>query len=759
MCSVVRLQDLSITPMRLNLNFMAFNISKERLWREVAGVSLLFIATYLAISLASYNASDPSLNSVSAGVVSNFGGRFGAYLADGMFQGFGLGALIFPPVMFVYAYNLIWNEAFHLTSGRMIAWFGFILSFSSLMALWFNSFRLNSATIPAGGINGTMIPAGGIAGDIIAQLVLRYVSPIGGFLLILTFFVVTAMLAAHLSFKSIVESTLTIPNRIFTGLNNIWMIQKERRKRLAGAAAEKERFEEAHKTPPKVVEEKVEKEVKRFVDKAVQEELPMAGLGFRLPAITILDEPVKGVTKVDKEAILMTSKILEKKLFDFGIEGRVSEVRPGPVITMFEFEPAPGVKISRIASLSDDLAMALRAISIRIVAPIPGKAAVGIEIPNASRESVFLREILEWSEFKGAGSKLAMALGKDIGGNSMISDLAKMPHLLVAGATGSGKSVSVNSMIMSILFRATPDDVRFLMVGPKMIELSIYDGIPHLLLPVVTDPKKASVALKWAVKEMERRYALLAELGVRNIDGYNKRIEKEGRKQISSTTEGESVRYHERLPYIVVIIDELADLMVVARKDVEESIARLAQMARASGIHLLIATQRPSVDVLTGVIKANFPTRISFQVSSKVDSRTILDTNGAENLLGSGDMLFLPPGTSKLTRIHGAYVSDREIRDVVSFLKKQGTPAYDEEILKVKEEAGSSDEKMEDLDEKYDEAVSYVIEAGEASISKIQRKFKIGYNRAARIVEKMEEEGLLAHSDGTGRPREVLRKV
>ncbi len=759
MCPVVRLQDLSITPMRLNLNFMAFNISKERLGKEVAGVSLLFVATYLAISLASYNASDPSLNSVSAGVVSNFGGRFGAFLADGMFQGFGLGALIFPPVMFAYAYNLIWNEDFHLTSGRMVAWFGFILSFSSLMALWFNSFRLNGATIPAGGINGTMIPAGGIAGDIFAQLVLRYMSPIGGFLTILTFFVVTAMLAAHLSFKSIVESTLTIPNRIFTGLNNIWIIQKERRKRLAGAAAEKERFEEAHKTPPSVVEEKVEKEVKRFVDKAVQEELPMAGLGFRLPPITILDEPVKDANKVDKETILMTSKILEKKLFDFGIEGRVSEVRPGPVITMFEFEPAPGVKISRIASLSDDLAMALRAVSIRIVAPIPGKAAVGIEIPNASRESVFLREILEWSELKGGGAKLALALGKDIGGNSMISDLAKMPHLLVAGATGSGKSVSVNSMIMSILFRATPDDVKFLMVDPKMIELSIYDGIPHLLLPVVTDPKKASVALKWAVKEMERRYALLAELGVRNIDSYNKKIEKEGRKQIASTTDGETVRYHERLPYIVVIIDELADLMMVARKEVEESIARLAQMARASGIHLLIATQRPSVDVLTGVIKANFPTRISFQVSSKVDSRTILDTNGAETLLGNGDMLFLPPGTSKLTRIHGAYVSDREIRDVVSFLKKQGTPEYDEEILKVKEEAGSSEEMMEDLDEKYDEAVSYVIEAGEASISKIQRKFKIGYNRAARIVEKMEEEGLLAHSDGTGRPREVLRKV
>ena len=738
---------------------MAFSISKDRLGKEVAGVSLLFASIYLAISLASYNASDPSLNSISSEGVNNFGGKLGSYLADGMFQGFGLGSLIFPPLIFIYAYNLIWNMDFHLTRGRVIAWFGFVLSFSSLMALWFNSFKLKGSMIPAGGIKGTMIPAGGVAGDILAHIVLRYMSPVSGFLLVLTILVIAAMLAAHLSFKSIVEGTLTIPNRIFGGLNNIWMIQKERKKRLAGAAVEKERFEQAHKTPPAIIEEKVEKTVKKAVEKGVQEELPMAGLGFKLPPLSILDEPVKGNHKVDKEAMIMNSKILEKKLQDFGVEGRVTEVRPGPVITLFEFEPAPGIKISRIASLADDLAMALRAVSIRIVAPIPGKSVVGIEIPNANRESVLLKEILQYNDFQNAGTKLTLALGKDISGNSMVSDLSRMPHLLVAGATGAGKSVSVNSMIMSILFKATPDEVKFLMVDPKMIELSVYDGIPHLLLPVVTDPKKASVALKWAVKEMERRYSLLAELGAKNIDGYNKKVEKEGKKLVASTKEGEPVKHHERLPYILVIIDELADLMMVARKDVEESIARLAQMARASGIHLLIATQRPSVDVLTGVIKANFPTRISFQVSSKVDSRTILDTNGAEHLLGSGDMLFLPPGTSKLIRIHGAYVSDREIKDVVNFLKKQGTPTYDEEILKVNEEPSASSDKMEDLDEKYDEAVAYVIEAGEASISKIQRRFKIGYNRAARIAEKMEEEGLLAQSDGTGRPREVLRKT
>jgi S-DNA-T family DNA segregation ATPase FtsK/SpoIIIE len=735
---------------------MALTITKERLGREVAGVVLLSASIFLAISLASYSSSDPTLNSFSTEEVANFGGRLGAHLADMMFQVFGLGSLIFPPLIFAYAYNLIWSSDFHLTRGRVMAWIGFVLSFSSLMALWFNSFKLKGAMIPAGGIKGAMIPAGGVAGDMVARIVLRYMSPVAGFLTLLTFLVISAMVSARLSFKSVVEGTLSIPNRIFSGLNNIWTIQRERKKRLAETAAERERFEEAHKTPPAIVEEKAEKVVQKVVEE-LQEELPIAGLGFKLPFLSILDIPAKGGQKVDRDAMIMNSRILEKKLLDFGVEGRVSEVRPGPVVTMFEFEPAPGVKISRISSLADDLAMALRAVSVRIVAPIPGKAAVGIEIPNASRESVSLREILECSYFQDSNSKLILALGKDIAGQPFVSDLARMPHLLVAGATGAGKSVSVNSMIMSILYKATPDEVKFIMVDPKMIELSIYDGIPHLLLPVVTDPKKAAVALKWAVKEMERRYTLLAELGVRNIDGYNKKIEKEGRRQIASVKEVDEVRHHERLPYIVVIIDELADLMVVARKDVEESIARLAQMARASGIHLLIATQRPSVDVLTGVIKANFPTRIAFQVASKVDSRTILDTNGAEHLLGSGDMLFLPPGTSKLMRVHGAYVSEREIKDVVNFLKKQGTPTYDEEILNVKEEEGPSG-AGEEVDEIYEEALRYVTEVGEASISKIQRRFKIGFNRAARIVEKMEELGIIAPSDGTGRPREVLRK-
>jgi S-DNA-T family DNA segregation ATPase FtsK/SpoIIIE len=410
--------------------------------------------------------------------------------------------------------------------------------------------------------------------------------------------------------------------------------------------------------------------------------------------------------------------------------------------------------------------LALSAISIRIVAPIPGKAVVGIEVPNRVRETVFLKEVIDSDTFRASKSKLSFALGKDISGEPYVIDLARMPHLLVAGSTGSGKSVSINAMICSILFKATPEEVRFLMIDPKMLELSDYEGIQHLLLPVVTNPKKAAAALSWLVNEMERRYTVLAEKGVRNIEHYHQRREKELKekgkvyKRKGDLLEGNEEKAPEgleKIPYIVVVIDELADLMMVSSREVEESITRVAQMARAVGIHLLLATQRPSVDVLTGIIKANFPARISFQVTSKVDSRTILDTIGAEHLLGSGDMLFLPPGSSKLTRLHGAFVSSGEIKRVVDFLKQQGKPSYDPSILleakKEKEAAGEEGE----YDEKYDEAVAFVAEQGQASISLIQRRFRIGYNRAARIVEKMEQEGVVGPSDGI-KTREVLVK-
>lgn len=493
---------------------------------------------------------------------------------------------------------------------------------------------------------------------------------------------------------------------------------------------------------------------------------------FALPHLSFLDYDNPDEVVVNKDMLRQMAMQLEKTLGDFGVEGKIVEICPGPVITMFEFSPAPGVKLSKIANLSDDLAMALAAISVRIIAPIPGKGVVGIEVPNPSREMVFLKEIVADETFQGSRARMPMALGKNTEGGPVVADLASMPHLLVAGATGSGKSVAVNTMIVSLLFRYTPNDVRLIMVDPKMLEFSIYEGIPHLLLPVVTDPKQAAVALNWAVNEMERRYQQLADMGVRNIVNYNQRVQKltaqceedlkAGRTSSDAVKklqlDGDGNPNHVRLPYIVVIIDEFADLMMVAGKDVEQCVARLAQKARAAGIHLILATQRPSVDVITGLIKANFPTRIALRVAQKTDSRTILDANGAENLLGKGDMLFLPPGTSQQQRVHGAFVSENEIERIVDFLKEQGTPQYDESILSASEDDGEDGEtraNAEEYDEHYDEAVYIVTSERKASISMIQRKLRVGYNRAARMIERMEEDGIVGPSDGS-RPRDVL---
>jgi len=503
---------------------------------------------------------------------------------------------------------------------------------------------------------------------------------------------------------------------------------------------------------------------------------------FQLPPTSLLDEPDAAVIHVDADALRENAELLTEKLAAYGVRGRVDEIHPGPVVTMYEFEPQSGTKVSKIAGLADDLAMALAAQKVRIVAPIAGKARVGFELPNDTRQTVPLREILEdrrWEKHSGA---LPVALGKDIGGQPVYADLARMPHLLVAGATGSGKSVGLNVMLTSILAKKTPDEVRMLMVDPKVVELQVFDGIPHMLLPVVTDMKKAALALRWAVDEMERRYQMFADAGTRNIDTYNRRVERvlkgdlsiekfmpkrkgkvsaqdaNGQEVLLDPTDGESADAEsfqpEKLPSIVVVVDEFADLMMVAAKDVESCIARLAQKARASGIHVILATQRPSVDVITGMIKANFPARIAFKVSQRQDSMTILGRSGAEHLLGMGDMLMIPPGASDLQRVHAAYVSEDEVRTVCDFLREQGEPTYQQEILKPREDDGPGSESDDPL---YDKAVAVVANAGYCSISHVQRQLSVGYNKAAKLVERMEQEGVVGPpSSKAGGRREVL---
>jgi S-DNA-T family DNA segregation ATPase FtsK/SpoIIIE len=455
---------------------------------------------------------------------------------------------------------------------------------------------------------------------------------------------------------------------------------------------------------------------------------------YHLPTLDLLDSPPPIEARQIKEDLTHNARILEETLDDFGISVKVTDIERGPVITRYELEPAPGVKLNRIVTLSDDISLAMKAQSIRIVAPIPGKARVGVEIPNIQSSLVYLKDVLESKDFQEAESKLTLALGKDIAGHSVVTDLGEMPHLLIAGTTGSGKTVCVNSLILSMLFRTTPNDLKFLMVDPKMVELAPFNGLPHLLCPVVTDAKKAAVALGWVVMEMEERYQLLAKAGARNIEAYNKKEQ-------------------EKMPYIVVIIDELADLMIVARDQIESAITRLAQLSRAVGIHLIMATQRPSVDVVTGVIKANFPARISFKVASKVDSRTVLDLNGADKLLGKGDMLFLRPGEAKLIRAQGTLVSDKEIEKVVDFIKEQAEPVYNEQILQ--EQQKSALAKNGEKDELYDEAVRVVMETNQASVSILQRRIRLGYTRAARIIDMMELDGLVGPFEGS-KARRIL---
>lgn len=697
--------------------------------KEIWGIVFLLLAIVLCGSLLSYHPKDQLLWNVTGplGKAHNLFGTVGAHLAGGIF--FLIGFSSFWVVFILLAGSFLFFRGQPPSSPlrSAIASLVLIVSSSGILCLQFPGIV---------GFRQESIIAGGLVGLHLAGLAKDFLNYFGAYALLLTAFVISLMIVTHVSLGWLFSRIGLWFLGVFRHLREISYKRRERRRRLRKTVKAREKV----RSRPKV---KIAKQSPEPTKIPEQELLPFMDTGarFKLPSLDLLSDRPEGKTVVQhRESLEMNARLLERKLADFGIEGEVTEILPGPVITMYEYSPAPGIKISKIAGLADDLALALRAPSIRIVAPIPGKAAIGIEIPNNQREMVYLKEVLQSSAYRDSKNTLPIALGKDITGAPVVTDLTRMPHLLVAGATGAGKSVSINTIIQSILFKIPPDIVRLLIIDPKRIELSLYHDIPHLLHPVVSRPKEATKALRWAVDEMERRYMLLSDRGVRNINTYNRKVFKE---------EGGNT-----LPYIILIIDELADLMMTSSREVEEAIARLAQMARAAGIHLIIATQRPSVDVLTGIIKANFSARISFQVSSKVDSRTILDCMGAETLLGEGDMLFMPPGVGRIMRVHGAFVSEEEVKQVTDFLRNQSKPDYDHTILsQVNREEQSEAEDIE-LDEKYEQAVELVFKTGQASISMLQRKLRVGYNRAARMIEIMETEGIVGPSDGV-RPRDV----
>jgi len=704
--------------------------------QEMAGIFLLAVALYIGVSLYSND------------YASNWGGVIGLYLSGTLVFAIGYLSYAFPILLAIISFELLLRRIFRFRPVVPVCFAFFIVSASAI----------------ASGILKTK-EAGGAIGSVLSRYLSAYLGSTGAVIILSAIALISILVATNISFVQTGMKVAPVATMLLkaVAMKAAGLLARRKTDDASEAAQHlPERKEALMASSPPRAEAKAASAAPKIHNreqahpKADNEkddlEFTSPEGTFRLPPLSLLDAVPKKDNTVDDKELVANSLILERKLLDFGIDGKVLEVRPGPVVTMYEFAPAPGIKVGRITTLSNDLALALKAMSIRIIAPIPGKSVVGIEVPNHSKEMIRLREMLECATFSKSRSRLTLALGKDVSGNPYVADLARMPHLLVAGATGTGKSVSVNAMIVSILYKAAPEDVRFLMVDPKMLELSAYEGIPHLITPVITDPKKAAGALKSIVNEMGRRYKLLAEKGSKNIDQFNQLVE-DGKA--GANEQGEA---HKKLPLIVVIIDELADLMMTSGKDVEECLVRLSQMARASGIHLLIATQRPSVDVVTGLIKTNFPARIAFQLPSRIDSRTVLDVGGAETLLGDGDMLFLPPGTSKLQRVHGVFISETEIKKVTDFWKQQGSPLYDDVIIEETEQQELIDDE-DDLGEeflrRYDEAVAMAAERGHISTSFIQRRFRIGYNTAARIIEKMEKEGVVGPSQGS-RPREVL---
>nr|WP_285860785.1 DNA translocase FtsK [Pseudomonas sp. BGr12]MDL2419653.1 DNA translocase FtsK 4TM domain-containing protein [Pseudomonas sp. BGr12] len=791
--------------------------------KEGALIAMGALCLYLWMALLTYDQSDPGFSHTSnVDQVQNAAGRAGAYFADILFMVLGYFAYIFPLLLAVKTWQIFrerhqpWQWSGWLFSWRLIGLVFLVLSGAALAHIHFHS----AASLPAS--------AGGALGESLGDLARNALNVQGSTLMFIALFLFGLTVFTDLSWFKVMDVTGKITLdlfEVFQGAANRWWAARNERKRLVAQLREADAQDYAVAAPAVSERREQPKARERIVDRdpplskpVVEREQPPApapvqapapvaapapapvimptpaparapepskrvqkekqaplfvdsAIEGTLPPISILDPAEKKQVNYSPESLAGVGQLLEIKLKEFGVEVSVDSIHPGPVITRYEIQPAAGVKVSRIANLAKDLARSLAVTSVRVVEVIPGKTTVGIEIPNEDRQIVRFSEVLSSPQYDEAKSPVTMALGHDIGGKPVITDLAKMPHLLVAGTTGSGKSVGVNAMILSILFKSGPEDAKLIMIDPKMLELSIYEGIPHLLCPVVTDMKDAANALRWSVAEMERRYKLMAAMGVRNLAGFNRKVkdaEEAGEPIYDPMFRRESMDdvppELNTLPTIVVVVDEFADMMMIVGKKVEELIARIAQKARAAGIHLILATQRPSVDVITGLIKANIPTRMAFQVSSKIDSRTIIDQGGAEQLLGHGDMLYMPPGTSLPIRVHGAFVSDDEVHRVVEAWKLRGAPDYNDDILNGVEEAGSGfdgggggggDGDDAETDALYDEAVQFVLESRRASISAVQRKLKIGYNRAARMIEAMEMAGVVTPMNTNG-SREVI---
>jgi len=756
---------------------------------EFIGVASFAAALIWLISLASYTPSDPAwfFNDLESASVANFAGPVGAFLAEASFQVAGYSAFLLPIILGVVGWNYFWCKKIQASYTKLVGATLLVGCVAALLSLAFNAFDTSARHFDAGGAVGAWL----------AGFCSSFLNRTGAAILLLTVAVLSVILATHFSFgraATAVAGRLRKQRGVFDRWRE-WQAERRRekeRQQIIDKHVKKAGRERAPEIATKVADA-VEKlkaararlplgdpddddeddretavrpkrpakapAIRRTAEVPSAPTLPLTDAepkspverrkgGYLLPPVTLLDQ-AKDQRKIDERELMEGARLLEEKCREFAVEGAVVQIHPGPVVTTYEFKPDAGVKYSRITGLADDLCLAMQAESV-LIDRIPGKSTVGIQIPSPHRETISLRELLESDAYTRSTSRLTIALGKTIHGEPFVSDLSTMPHLLIAGSTGAGKSVSVNAMVSSILFRSTPDDVRFIMIDPKRLELGMYEDIPHLLTPVVVDTKQAANALRWAVREMEERYKSLAGHGVRNIDQFNRNVKAAIAEQSpeAKAADGSDLK---PLPYVVVIIDELADLMMAASKEVEESIARLAQMARAVGIHLILATQRPSVDVITGLIKANLPARLAFRVATRVDSRTILDSNGAEQLLGKGDMLYLPPASSRFVRVHGPYISEQETARLCSFLRKQGKPVYDTTITA--EEKGP--EKLEfEKDELYDEAARIVVGSGQASISYLQRRLRIGFSRAARLIDMMEMDGLV--SAAVNGKREVL---